>query len=165
MTARLVAGACALASGVAYLAYLLPWEGRDGAITAWNLLVIPTALYLGVALAHRGRVLAAASVAAGVTASLLWAFRYDSAAIEPWWIGLAAVWWIALAWLLRKEHAALARFTLLLAAATAIDFVLTVLDAPMPIYALGGFKIPLTIAWTLWVGLSLVRDPAWGRPR
>jgi hypothetical protein len=51
---------------------------------------------------------------------------------------------------------------LLLGLATTIDFVLTALNAPMPIYALGGFKIPLMIVWTFWIGLSLARDPRWG---
>lgn len=159
--AGLVAGGFALASGVAYLAYLLPIAGRDGAITAWNLLIIPTALYLGVRLASRGPIISAAAMTAGVVASLLWAFDYDTPGLEPWWIGLAAAWWLGLARLLWDERPRLARFTLILAVATAADFVLTALEAPMPIYALGGFKIPLTIAWTFWVGIILVRDAQW----
>src|SRR5688500_16428368 len=159
--AWLVAGGFALASGVAYLAYLLPIAGRDGAITAWNLLIIPTALYLGAQLASRGPIVSAAAMAAGIVASLLWAFDYDSPGLEPWWIGLAAAWWLGLAGLLWNERRRLARFTLILAVAAAGDFVLTALEAPMPIYALGGFKIPLTIAWTFWVGISLVRDVGW----
>lgn len=159
--AGLIAGGFALASGVAYLAYLVPSAGRDGAITAWNLLIIPTALYLGVRLAARGPLLSAVSMTAGVGASLLWAFDYDSPRLEPWWIGLAGAWWLGLARLLWDERPRLARFTLILAVATALDFVLTALEAPMPIYALGGFKIPLTIAWTWWVGIVLVRDAPW----
>jgi len=157
-----VAGAFALASGFAYVAYLLPFAGRDWAITAWNLLIIPTALHLGGRVASAGPLLSAVSMAAGVAASLLWAFAYDSPALEPWWIGLAAAWWLGVGWLVRTERRALGRFTLLLSLATTIDFVLTAVNAPMPIYALGGFKIPLTIVWTFWIGLTLVRDPRWG---
>lgn len=160
-----MAGAFALASGFSYVAYLLPFEGRDWAITAWNLLIIPTALYLGGRVASRGPIVSAASMAAGVTASLLWAFAYDSPALEPWWIGLAAGWWLGVGWLLRTERRTLGRFTLLLGLATLIDLVVTALNAPWPIYALGGFKGPLTIAWTFWVGLTLVRDPRWGAQR
>lgn len=152
-----LAGAFALGSGVAYLAYLLPISARDGAISAWNLLIIPTSVYLGVVLAPRGPVVAAASTAAAVVASLLWAFDYKSPTLEPVWIGLAAFWWFAIGWLLRRENPRLGWFTLILSAATAIDFVLTALNAPFPIYALGGFKIPLTIVWTFWVGVALVR--------
>ena len=101
-----VAGAFALASGFAYVAYLIPPEGRDQAITAWNLLIIPTALYLGGRLASRGPIISASSTAAGVTASLLWAFGYRSPSLEPWWIGLAAAWWLGLGWLLRNERRA-----------------------------------------------------------
>jgi hypothetical protein len=156
------AGALALASGFAYLAYLLPIEGRDRAIMAWNLLIIPTTLYLGGRMASRGRVLAAASMAAGVAAALLWAIAYDSPGLEPWWIGLAAGWWVGVGWLLRTANRPLARLTLLLGLATTVDFVLTALNVPWPIYALGGFKIPLTIVWTFWIGFSIVRDPRWG---
>jgi hypothetical protein len=84
----------ALASGCAYVAYLLPIGGRDWAITAWNLLIIPTALYLGRRAAPGGPLVSAVSMAAGVAAALLWAFAYDSSALEPWWIGLAAAWWL-----------------------------------------------------------------------
>lgn len=160
-----MAGAFALASGLAYLAYLFPLEARDGAITAWNLLIMPTALYLGRRVAWRGAIASAGSTAAGVTASLLWAFGYHSPALEPWWIGLAAAWWLSLGWLLRTEHRALGLFTLLLGVAATIDFVVTALNAPWPIYALGGFKIPLTTAWTFWVGLSLLRDRPWEERR
>jgi hypothetical protein len=161
MRPRLVPGAFALASGVAYLVYAFPPEGPDEAITAWNLLIIPAAIYLGAKVASRRPLLAAASTAAGVIASLLWAFAYASRALEPWWIGLAAAWWLGLGWVLRGDHRSLARFTLLLGVATLLDLVVTALDAPMPLWLLGAFKLPLTVAWTLWVGLSLIRDPAW----
>jgi hypothetical protein len=91
--------------------------------------------------------------------------RYHSPALEPWWIGLAAAWWLSLGWLLRTEHPTLGRFTLLLGVAATIDFVLTALNAPWSIYALGGFKGPLTIAWSFWVGLSLLRDRPWDQGR
>jgi hypothetical protein len=102
---------------------------------------------------------AAASTTAGVAASLLWAFAYDSPTLEPWWIGLAAAWWLGLGWLLWSEHRALGRFMLLLGVATIFDFVVTGLNAPMPIYVLGAFKLPLTVVWSLWVGLTLIRSP------
>jgi hypothetical protein len=166
VTPRLIAGAFALASGLAYLVYAVPPEGPNEAITAWNMLIIPAAIYMGSELAWRGPIVAAASTAAGMIASLLWAFAYDSRMLEPWWIGLAAVWWLGLGWLLRGDHRALARFTLLLGVATLFDLVVTALNPPMAYWVLGAFKLPLTVAWTFWVGFSLVRDPAWGaRPR
>ena len=151
-----IAGALAIWSGLAYVAY--PLVG-DSAITAWNLLIIPAAVWLGIRTAHRGRILSAVFTAAGVAASLLWAIVYHEPQLELWWIGLAAAWWLGLGWLLRADRRRLAAFTLLLGLTAAVDFVLTVLDASMPIYALGGFKIPLTVVWTFWVGWTLVRDP------
>jgi hypothetical protein len=156
-----LAGVFALTSGLAYVAYfLLDASVRDVAIAAWNLLIIPCALYLGFLVARRGALLAAASTAAGIAASLLWAVAYRVPGLEPWWIGLAIAWWLGLGWLLLRTDRRLGIFTLVLGAAAGVDLVLTVLDAPMPIYALGGFKILLTNVWTLWLGGRLLRDPA-----
>jgi hypothetical protein len=67
-----LAGAFALASGLAYIGYfLLDASVRDVAITAWNLLIIPGALYLGLLTARGEALLAAAATAAGIAASVL----------------------------------------------------------------------------------------------
>ena len=156
-----LAGALAIGSGVAYLGYfLLDGPQPDRWIVAWNLLIIPSALYTGVLVARWGIVLATASTAGGVAASLLWASSHEVPRLEPWWIGLATVWWLGLGWLLRVYRRRLGIFTFVLGVAAGIDLVLTLLDAPMPIYALGGFKIPLTTIWSFWLGVSLLRDPA-----
>ena len=159
-----LAGASAVASGFAYVAYFFAgFSGTHELITLWNLLIIPTAIYVGLVAARRGSILAAISTIAGVVASLLWALGSRMSSVEPWWIGLAAVWWFGLGWLLRGDRRWLAIFTILLGVAAAIDFVLTVINAPMPIYALGGFKIPLTMVWSVWLGAALLRDPTLGR--
>ena len=151
-----VCGALAIGSGVAYLVY--PFTS-DVAISAWNLLIIPAFLWLGVRTASHGRLLALASSTAGVAASLLWSFVYHEPTLEPWWIGLAAASWLGFGWLLRHDQPTLARFTIVLGIAAAVDFVLTALNAPFPLYVLGGLKLPLTMIWTFWVGWALVRDP------
>lgn len=152
-----MAGAFAVASGCAYIAYFLVGvQFRDDSIAAWNILIIPTAIYLWARLAAHGALVSAASAAAGVAASLLWAFAHEVPRLEPWWIGLAAAWWLGLGWLLRTERRTLGLFTLLLGVSATVDFILTALNAPMPIYALGGFKIPLTIVWSLWLGVALL---------
>ena len=153
-----LAGAAAVTSGLAYVAYfLVDVSVRDQSITAWNLLIVPAALWLGLVTSRRVALVATVSTAAGAGASVLWAFAYRVPSLEPWWIGLAAVWWLGIGWLLRADRRRLGMFTLLLGLATGVDFILTVLDAPMPIYALGGFKIPLTIVWTFWIGATLLR--------
>lgn len=151
-----LAGVMAIGSGLAYVAY--PFT-NDTAITAWNLLIVPAALWLGVRTAPRDRGLAVASAAAGVAASVLWALASHEPQLEVWWIGLAAAWWLSLGWLLRTDRPRLAAFTMLLGVATVVDFVVTSLDAAGPFMALGGFKIPLAVVWTLWVGWTLVREP------
>jgi hypothetical protein len=162
---RLIAGGFALASGLAYIVYAFPPEGPDVAITAWNLLIIPAAMYLGAELAWRGLITSAVSTAAGIIASLIWALAYDSRTLEPWWIGLGAAWWLGLGWLLQSEQRALGQFTLLLGVAAIFDLVVTALNPPMPIYLLGAFKLPLTVAWSFWIGVTLIRDPRWGLQR
>jgi hypothetical protein len=151
-----VAGALAIGSGLAYLMY--PFTA-DVAITAWNVLIVPAFVWLGGRTAHDGRVVALASTTAGVAASLLWAVVYHEPSLETWWIGLAAASWMGFGWLLRRRRQRLAAFTLVLGIAAAVDFVLTALNAPFPLYALGGFKLPFTMIWTFWIGWTLVRDP------
>lgn len=152
-----LAGVSAIASGMAYLAYWPILARPDWAITAWNLLIIPTALYLGVRLAPRARVLAATATAAGVAASLTWATSFRSPGLEPWWIGLAAVWWLGIGWLLLPSHRATGLLTLALGIATVVDFLVTLLDVGMPLLALAGLKLPLSMVWSFWIGVALIR--------
>ena len=152
-----LAGATAIASGSAYVLYLLLPGQPDWLITAWNLLIIPTFVILGVRFAPFGPMIAGASTAAGVAASVLWAFDFERAAVEPWWIGLAAASWLGFGWLLRARHGRIAWFTLLLGVVAAVDLVVTLADAPQPWLAIGGLKIPLTNLWSFWIGAALVR--------
>ena len=154
------AGALALASGAAYIVHLVgPASLREGAIVAWNLAIIPAALWLGWRLRGERPVVVTLATIAGFVASLLWASSFRRAGLEAWWIGLATAWWLGIGVGLLPARRWLGSFTFALGIAAAADFVLTVLNAPMPIYALGGFKIPMTIVWSIWVGVALVRDP------
>ncbi len=157
--AHTFAGAFALASGLAYVANLLIPGNPEWTITAWNLLIIPTALYLGASVAPHRPLAAVAVTAAGIVASLMWAFAYRSASLEPLWIGLAAAWWLGLGSLLVPSLRFLGGFTLVLGVAAALDLVVTALDVPWPLLALGALKGPLTIGWTFWVGIALGRRP------
>lgn len=156
----MTAGLCAVASGLAYLQYFVSGASGDWAITAWNLLIIPAALVLGLRLASRGSLIAAGATAAGIAGSVLWAFDFRTASVEPWWIALAAAWWLGLGWLLRKRHRATAWLTLALGIAATIDLVVTILDAPLPWLAVGGLKLPLTTVWSVWIGVLLIRQAA-----
>ncbi len=153
----IVAGACAVASGILSLVYA--FAGQAGwAITTWNVLIVPPALYLGVRLARRMPILAAAATAAGVGASLLWAFGFTNSTTEPWWIGLASMWWLGIGLVMLPVWRRTAWLTLILGAAAAVDFVVTLLDLGLPLLALGGVKLPLTTAWSVVIGIVIVRD-------
>ena len=153
-----LAGLCAIASGLAYLAYWPILDQPDWAITAWNLLIIPTALYLGIRLGPRGPVVAAISTAAGIAAALLWATSFRQAALEPWWIGLAAVWWIGIGWLLLPTHRATGILTVTLGVVAALDFFVTLWDIGLPLLAVAGLKLPLSTVWSFWIGVVLIGD-------
>ncbi len=154
----IAAGACAIASGAAYLLYWPILDQPDWAITTWNLLIIPAALVLGVQVASRGPIVAAVATTAGVASSLLWSVGFENPRLEPWWIGLSAVWWLGVGWLLRDDHPRTGWFTLVLGVAAAVDFVVTALGFGLPLLAVGGFKLPLTTAWSVWIGVLLIRD-------
>lgn len=155
-----VAGLSAIAAGICSVVLFVTFERFDQwLIPAWQLLTVPAVIYLGVLLLPRHPSIATIATFAGVAACLLWALAYRDRELEPWWIGLAALSWAGMGWLLLQERPRLGRFTLVLAAATAVDFVLTAAHAPMPLYALGGFKIPLSMVWTFWVGMSLLGRP------
>ena len=155
-----LSGALAVVSGAAYIVYVLaPADLRDATIVAWNLTIIPAAVWLGWLLRRPRPAVAALSTLAGVVASVLWAIAFRRPGLEPWWIGLAAVWWVGIGLEVLPMRRRLGLFTLALGVASAADFVLTALNAPMPIYALGGFKIPMTSIWSVWVGLAVLRDP------
>ena len=154
----MLAGVFALAAGLAYLCYWPILARPDWAITAWNLLIIPTAVYLGVRLASRGWAVAATSTAAGIAASLLWATSFRNPGLEPWWIGLAAIWWLGFGWLLLPSHRATGILTLALGVATVLDFFVTLLDIGFPMLALAGLKLPLSTLWSFWIGAVLITD-------
>ncbi|MEO6295129.1 MAG: hypothetical protein ABIP01_05085 [Candidatus Limnocylindria bacterium] len=157
--AAAAAGAFALLSGAAYVAYFVSFEVLgEWLISAWNLLILPPAVYLGAVLWRRKPWVALSATAAGIAASVLWAFGFHNAALEPWWIGLAAAWWLGTGWLLRAQWSRLGWFTVALGVAAAVDYLLTALKAPMPLYALGGFKIPMTMVWSLWPASAFSAD-------
>lgn len=89
-----VAGFFAIASGLSSVALFLTFERFDQRlIPAWNLLMVPAAMYLGVLLLPRNALTASTATLAGAMALTLWALGYHDRSLEPWWIGLAALWW------------------------------------------------------------------------
>lgn len=162
-TLAIAAGVCAVASAIASVAYVTLGQ-PDWAIAAWNLLLLPAAVYLGLRFGARLPLLAAGATAAGIGASLLWAYEFRDAGMEPWWLGLAAAWWIGIGLCMRYEWRWMAALTLALGVAAAVDFVVTLLGLPQPWLALGGLKLPLTTVWSIAIGIVIVREAIAGSP-
>lgn len=160
----IAAGVCAVGSGVASLAYVVLGQ-PDWAIAAWNLMLLPATLYLGIRFGLRLPLLAAASTAAGLAASLMWAYEFREAGMEPWWIGLAAAWWIGIGICMLPEWRVTAVLTITLGVATAFDFVVTSQGLPQPWLAVAGLKLPLTTVWAFAIGIVILREAAVGSPQ
>jgi len=163
-----VAGASAIASAlasVAWLAGLAPADGfPDRWITLWNLLLVPAAAWLGYLLARTNepRLAAAAglSALAGVVSCVLWATAWQRGDLEAIWIGLSAAWWIVTGLLfLRRGARWLGWLTLVLGAFAGLDAFVTAVGNEGFLFLLSGPKLPLAWIWAFAAGVRLLVDP------
>jgi hypothetical protein len=139
-------------------------------VGAWNVLQLPVAVALWAWLRLRSREVVDITTACGVGSLILWAasaITPSLAPLEAVWIGLSAVWYIGIGAVARRERRFLGVLTIVVGLAAIGDAVVTVpemLGSPLPdvlFMALGGWKIPLALAWSLVVGAELaIRPPA-----
>ncbi len=127
-----------------------------------HLLAVPAAVYLGWALGAINRNIAIASAAAGVGSLGLWSYAvvWDHFELEVGWIILAAGWWLGAGVLLRTMRPRLGTFTVVLGIAAVLDAIVSGLGDKLPflVFALfGGWKLPLALVWTVWLGIVLLR--------
>ena len=163
-----VAGASAIASAlasVAWLAGLAPADGfPDRWITVWNLLLVPVAAWLGFVLARanetRLAAVAALSAFAGIVSCVLWATSWQRADLEAVWIGLSAAWWIVTGLLLVRRGARwLGWLTVVLGAFAGLDAIVTWAGNDGFLFLLSSPKLPLAWVWAFAVGVRLLVDP------
>jgi hypothetical protein len=162
-----VVGAAALAAALAMFGQAVS-EARGSGLqaplgTAFNLLLIPVALWLGVTLWPRGRITALVGSLAGLGSLLLWAgaFTFGWFQLEVLWIALSAAWWLALAQLMRQRERRLAILTAVTGLAAVLDATVTGIESVRPIpfllfVLLGGWKLPLQLIWSAVLGLLLL---------
>jgi hypothetical protein len=143
----------------------LAWLGV-ALLVASTVLVIPAALVLARQLQGAAPRLVPVATAAGVLSIALWAGAvltgWWPAGLEPAYVALSAVWWGGLAGPMRRAHPRLSVLTLVLAVAAVCDAVVTGGYGWLPAWTfpvLGGAKLPLQLAWTISVGVVLVRGP------
>lgn len=128
-------------------------------IVAANLLLVPLALYLVAWLSPLGRALAVAAGTCGVLSLLLWAAAplLELWRLEAVWIALAAAWWLGTAPLLMKLRRRLGMMTAIAGVAAVLDLPGTAIDS-FPYWALlGAWKLPLSLLWTIWLAVDLLR--------
>jgi hypothetical protein len=165
-----LAGVAAIASGAVQVgAFFLGGLGLtvEQGVLLWNLLLIPAALVLGVSRFRHAPVAAALATVSGVASCALWAAAAASGgsatSIPEWsWIGLSAVWWLALGVALWPGHRALGAFTFVVGLAALGDLAVTFpenigMDVPWVIYGtVGGAKLPLAMLWAFVIGAAMV---------
>ena len=168
--ATVVAGIAAIASGAVQVgAFFLGGLGltEEQGVLLWNLLLIPAALVLGVSLVRRAPVAATIATITGVASCSLWAAAAasggSSTSIPEWsWIGLSAVWWLALGVALWPSHRALGAFTFIVGIAALGDVAVTFpenlgVTVPWEVYGtVGGAKLPLAMLWAFVIGTAMV---------
>lgn len=168
---RLVSGLCAALAAMTSVALAVTGpavEGRpslrgleSGLIVALNLLLVPPALYLMTWLWPVNRILAPAVGACGIASLLLWAAAsvFGLWHLEVVWISLSAIWWIGMGRLMVRVRRRLGIFTMLLGVAAVLDAIVSAIPGlPFVVFALlGGWKLPLSFAWTFWLAIELLR--------
>jgi hypothetical protein len=163
-----LAGAAAIVSSVLQFgSFFLDGFGiaEDRLVLAWNVLLIPAALVLGVSLARRAPVAAIVATVCGVASLTAWAAGIGAgmASIPEWsWIGLSVIWWLGLGVALWPGHRAFALFTLVVGLAALGDVAVTFPESsgvivPADVYGIvGGAKLPLAMLWAVVIGVAMV---------
>ena len=163
-----VAGLAAIASALASAAWLTGLAPADGFpdrwITAWNLLLVPAAIWLGSLLVRSSppalAAVAALSAIAGIAACVLWATSWQRADLEAVWIGLSAAWWITTGLLLVRRGAQwIGWLTVVLGAFAGLDALVTLAGNEGILFLMSSPKLPLAWIWALVLGIRLVTDP------
>jgi hypothetical protein len=128
---------------------------------SWNLLLLPAALVLHAELEPTAPARMRLVTLAGIVSLLFWAFgsatRTITPVLEVTYLALSAVWWGGLGVSLLASRRGFAAFTLLLAAFTAWDAVLTSLvQVPFSLYVTAAPKLPLSIIWDFALAWTLL---------
>lgn len=126
----------------------------------WNLLLIPAAINIYQAQNRTTNVPQFLCTLAGVLSLSFWAFGGAiriTPRLETAYLTLAAVWMLGIGPSLRPLHPRFAIFTIIVGCFTALDAVFTLFE-PMPfaLYILAAPKLPLSAAWSVCLGITLV---------
>jgi len=169
-----IAGVSSILAGVCWLVWIsVNGEAMEDSpritklsqlmMAGWNLLLVPAAIVLW----QRLRAPTPESIflytICGIASLSFWAYGGATQGITPAleivYLFLSGVWWIGIGNSLTKQQKALGMFTLILGFFALLDAVLSFFE-PMPfyIYVLAAPKLPLSIIWDLWIGVSLLRN-------
>ena len=135
---------------------------RGGALlmVAWNVLLLPAAVDLGLRFDEEAPGLARSATIAGIAGLLFWAYggatRGITPALEVSYIALSAAWWLGIGILLRRERMVFGTYTVVLGAFAAWDALLTAFEpVSFGLYATAAPKLPLSILWNFWLAWVL----------
>lgn len=181
-----LAGLGAILAGLAWVAWIsmnaITHGGLDAGISAvgprlarwgqmlmvsWNLLLIPAALVLWRWLQDKSPNLMLLYTVCGVAHLLLWAnggATQITPVLEVSYLLLSGVWWVGTGLVLQRERKALGLFTVILGLFALLDALFSFSEPPFYIYVLAAPKLPLSIIWDFWLGLTLLRQMPASRP-
>jgi hypothetical protein len=180
-TFRKIAGISAILAGIAWLVWIflnISTNGEldtDGAaislrlakfgqllMIAWNLLLIPAAIFFGNRFYPKDETPALFLTICGVVSQMFWAYGGATRGITPMlevtYLFLSGIWWLGSGLMLRGRWKMTGNFTVVVGAFALLDALLSFLEpVPFWIYALAAPKLPLAIIWNFWIGVFLLR--------
>jgi len=181
-TFRKIAGISAILAGTAWLVWIIlnsltNGELDDGGaaislrlakfgqllMIAWNLLLLPAAIFFGNRLYPKGANPALFLTICGIASQMFWAYGSATRGITPMlevtYLLLSGIWWLGIGSMLRGSWKMTGNFTVGVGVFALLDAVLSFLEpVPFWIYALAAPKLPLAIVWNFWIGVFLLRN-------
>ena len=153
--ATAVAGLSALAAAGTQMVDLLYGADARWAVAA-DLLLLPPAVALAWAARLASGGLPAMLTALGVAVGPVGAVLGDRAGHAWWWLALELAWWSGATVAFWASRPGLSVISGAAAGSALVAVLFVGLSIPEPVASAAGIRIPLTIAWSGWLGVDLV---------
>jgi hypothetical protein len=181
-TFRKIAGISAILAGIAWLVWIILNGVTNGELDtggaaiglrlakfgqllmiAWNLLLIPAAVFLGNRFYAKDENPALFLTICGIASQMFWAYGGATSGITPMlevtYLFLSGIWWLGIGLILRGRWKMTGNLSVVVGAFSLLDAVLSFLEpVPFWIYALAAPKLPLAIVWNFWIGVFLLKN-------
>jgi hypothetical protein len=131
---------------------------------AQNLFLLPAAIVFRSWMARDDPRSADLYTLCGVASLIFWAYAAASGTnnptVEATYLCLSGFWWLGIGQAIRGERKVFGWLSIILAAFTFWDAIVTYTNAPFWLFVTAAPKLPLSWIWDLWVGVMLMREGA-----